>query len=175
MSSDPLNVLFLCTGNSARSILAESIINHWGKGKFHGFSAGSHPKGEVHPMALDLLRRLDFPTEGLRSKSWDEFAKRDAPNMDFVFTVCDSAGAEACPVCPGHPVTAHWGVADPAAVKGDDIQTMEAFRQAFRELENRIKVFVSLPIASLDSMKLQHKLQEIGQASLEEEHPTPTQ
>ena len=167
MSGDPFNLLFLCTGNSARSILAESIINFWGKGKFRGYSAGSHPKGEVNPSALELLTRLTFPTAGLRSKSRDEFALPDAPQMDFVFTVCDKAGAEVCPVWPGHPVTAHWGVADPAAVTGDEIQTMQAFRQVFRELENRIKIFVSLPIASLDSMKLTRKLQDIGRTALE--------
>lgn len=162
MSREPFNVLFLCTGNSARSIMAESIINFWGKGRFKGYSAGSASKGSVHPSALELLTTLNLPTDGLRSKNWEEFSRPNAQKMDFVLTVCDRAGAEPCPVWPGRPMTAHWGVADPAAVEGDDIQVMQAFRQAFHELEHRIKQFVSLPVASLDSMTFQQKLQEIG-------------
>jgi protein-tyrosine-phosphatase len=156
------NVLFLCTGNSARSILAEALINHWGKGKFRGFSAGSHPKGEVHPISLALLKNLELPTDGLRSKSWDEFVAADAKHLDFVFTVCDNAAGEACPYWPGQPITAHWGVEDPARVEGTDAQKWFAFRQALRLLENRIRVFTSLPIASLDKMRLQERVDAIG-------------
>jgi arsenate reductase len=156
------NVLFLCTGNSARSIFAEALINFWGRGKFQGFSAGSHSTGAVHPAALELLNRLNFPVEGLRSKSWSEFANSEAPQLDFVFTVCDKAAAEQCPVWPGQPMTAHWGVPDPVEVEGDAKEKMMAFRQAFRELENRIKIFVSLPMDSLDSLKLQQTLHDIG-------------
>jgi protein-tyrosine-phosphatase len=162
MSLRPFNVLFLCTGNSARSILAESLINHWGRGRFVGFSAGSHPKGAVHPIALDLLKHMKLDTEGLRSKSWDEFAAAGAPQLDFVFTVCDKAAGEVCPVWPGQPMTAHWGVEDPAAVTGTDTEKWLAFRTAFKELENRIKIFTSLPIRSLDRIKLQERLNAIG-------------
>ncbi len=162
MSARPFNVLFLCTGNSARSILAEALVNHWGRGKFRGFSAGSIPKGTVHPIALELLKHMKMPTDGMRSKSWDEFAQPGAPQLDFVFTVCDNAAAEACPVWPGQPMTAHWGVEDPAAVEGSDTDKWLAFRQAFRELESRIKIFTSLPIQSLDRVKLQQRLREIG-------------
>ena len=158
----PYNVLFLCTGNSARSILAEALIRHWGEGKFSGFSAGSHPKGAVHPIALELLRHMKLPTAGLRSKAWDEFAAPGAPPLDFVFTVCDRAAGEVCPVWPGQPMTAHWGVEDPAAVEGSDSEKWLAFREAFKALENRIKIFVSLPIASLDRLKLQRELDAIG-------------
>ena len=161
----PLNVLFLCTGNSARSILGESLINHWGRGKFRGFSAGSHPKGRVHPIALELLRHMKLPAEGLRSKDWSEFELPGAPALDFVFTVCDKAAAETCPVWPGQPMTAHWGVADPAEVLGTDTEKWLAFREAFRVLENRIKIFVSLPLASLDRLKLQQHLDEIGRTA----------
>jgi arsenate reductase len=156
------NVLFLCTGNSARSILAESIVNHLGGGRFKGFSAGSQPKGEVHPYALDLLTSLRLPAAGLRSKSWDEFAVAGAPQMDFIFTVCDNAAGEACPAWPGQPMTAHWGVPDPAAVEGSEIARRAAFRQAFAALENRIRLFLSLPLASLDRMTLQNRLDAIG-------------
>jgi protein-tyrosine-phosphatase len=159
------NVLFLCTGNSARSILAESLLNHWGGGKFHGFSAGSFPKGRVHPMAIELLQRMNLSAENLRSKSWDEFAAADAPPLDFIFTVCDNAAGEVCPVWPGKTATAHWGIADPAAVAGTDAERAFAFRKAFKELEARIKLFTSLPIASLDHMKLQERLQAIGKQS----------
>jgi protein-tyrosine-phosphatase len=137
------NVLFLCTGNSARSILAEQLLNHLGRGKFRAFSAGSHPKGQVHPIALALLREMKLPTEGLRSKSWDEFAQPSAPTLDFIFTVCDNAAGEVCPVWPGHPVTGHWGIDDPAAVEGSDAEKRQAFRDAFHELEARIQSFVS--------------------------------
>jgi protein-tyrosine-phosphatase len=169
MSARIFNVLFLCTGNTARSILAECLINHWGKGRFHGFSAGSHPKGYVHPMTLELLRRFDFDTSGLRSKDWAEFAAPRAPQMDFVFTVCDKAAAEVCPVWPGQPITAHWGVADPAAVEGDELTRLNAFRRAFRELENRIKLFVSLPVAALDALKLKQEVERIGKLQLEDD------
>jgi arsenate reductase len=164
VSDRPYNVLFLCTGNSARSILAEALVNHWGGGRFVGYSAGSAPKGKVHPIALALLEHLNMPTAGMRSKSWHEFEKPEAPKLDFVFTVCDNAAAEACPVWPGQPMTAHWGVADPAAVEGSDTDKWLAFRQAFRELESRIKVFTSLPIKSLDRVKLQERLRDIGRS-----------
>jgi arsenate reductase (thioredoxin) len=164
MAERAFNVLFLCTGNSARSILAEQLINHWGRGRFRGFSAGSHPKGRVHPIALELLTQMRLPTEGLRSKSWDEFAKAGAPQLDFVFTVCDNAAGEACPYWPGQPMTAHWGVEDPAAVEGSETDRWLAFRKAFRELESRIKIFTSLPIASLDRTRLQERIDAIGQS-----------
>jgi arsenate reductase (thioredoxin) len=168
LESTPYNVLFLCTGNSARSILAEQLMNHWGHGLFRGYSAGSHPKGVVHPIALALLEHMKLPTAGLRSKSWDDFAKPGAPRLDFVFTVCDNAAAEVCPVWPGQPMTAHWGVADPAAVEGPDTQIWLAFRKAFRELENRIKIFASLPLRSLDKLRLQERLDAIGRAHVGE-------
>ena len=158
------NVLFLCTGNSARSILAEAIINHVGNGRFRGFSAGSFPKGAVHPVALQLLTQLKLPVAGLRSKSWDEFAAPGAANLDFVFTVCDNAAGEVCPYWPGQPMTAHWGIPDPAAVTGTDAEKWLAFRQAYSAMENRIKVFASLPIAALDRMMLQQRLNEIGRS-----------
>jgi arsenate reductase (thioredoxin) len=158
------NVLFLCTGNSARSILAESLLNHWGKGRFRALSAGSFPKGKVHPMALDLLKRMNLPAEGLRSKTWDEFGAPGAPPIDFIFTVCDNAAGEVCPVWPGKPMTAHWGIADPAAVKGTDAEKAFAFRKALIELETRIKLFTSLPIDSLDGTTLQAKLRAIGKS-----------
>jgi arsenate reductase (thioredoxin) len=158
----PFNVLILCTGNSARSILGEALINHWGRGRFVGYSAGSQPKGQVHPIALELLRHMKMPTEGMRSKSWDEFAQPGAPHLDFVFTVCDNAAGEACPVWPGQPMTAHWGVDDPAAVEGSDTVKWLAFRRAFSELENRVKVFTSLPIGTLEKARLQERLHAIG-------------
>lgn len=162
--SDPVfNALFLCTGNSARSILAEALLNQWGQGRFRAYSAGSHPAGKVNPLALELLKRHDFPTEGLRRKSWDEFAVPGAPKMDFVFTVCGNAAGEICPVWPGQPMTAHWGVDDPAAMEGSEVEKMQAFREAFRVLENRIKVFVSLPLRSLDTIKLKQELDRVGQ------------
>jgi arsenate reductase (thioredoxin) len=156
------NVLFLCTGNSARSILAESLLNTLGRGKFRAFSAGSFPKGQVHPLAIGLLQRMNYPSENLRSKSWDEFATPGAPPIDLIFTVCDNAAGEICPVWPGKPLTAHWGIADPAAVEGTDADKALAFRRAFRELETRIKLLTSLPIDSLDRMTLQARLHEIG-------------
>ena len=169
MTDRPFNVLFLCTGNSARSILAESLIKHWGRGKFVGYSAGSSPKGEVHPIALELLKHLKMSAEGMRSKSWNEFAKPGAPFLDFVFTVCDNAAGEMCPVWPGQPMTAHWGVADPAAVEGSDTEKWLAFRNTFRELESRIKIFTSLPIRSLDRVKLQQTLHDIGKTTAADE------
>jgi protein-tyrosine-phosphatase len=160
--SRPYNVLFLCTGNSARSIIAEAILNRVGSGKFKAFSAGSHPKGEVHPFALQLLKSLNHDTSFARSKSWEEFAVPDAPEMDFVFTVCDNAANESCPVWPGQPMTAHWGVPDPAAVEGTDAERHLAFAEAYRMLNNRISVFVSLPIDRIDKLALQKRLDEIG-------------
>jgi protein-tyrosine-phosphatase len=159
------NVLFLCTGNSARSILAEAILNKIGNGKFAAYSAGSMPKGDVNPHAIALLRRLGFPTENFRSKSWDEFAQPDMPKMDFVFTVCDNAANEVCPVWPGQPMTAHWGVPDPAAVEGDETQIAHGFRDAFMALQRRIELFVNLPVSSLDRMSLKNRLDEIGKTT----------
>jgi arsenate reductase len=158
----PYHVLFLCTGNSARSILAEALINHWGKDRFKGYSAGSHPKGAVHPLALETLRQFRLPATGFRSKSWDEFATAHAPRMDFVFTVCDDAAGEVCPIWPGHPMTAHWGIEDPAAVDGSDETKIRAFRKAFRELDARIKIFTSLRLERLDRLALKRELDAIG-------------
>ena len=162
MSERAYNVLFLCTGNTARSILAEAVLNKEGRGRFHAYSAGSQPKGTVNPIALRLLQRLEYPTTGLRSKSWMEFAKPGAPVMDFIFTVCDNAAGEACPIWPGRPMTAHWGVEDPAAVVGTDAEKEAAFAEAFRFLKNRIAAFISLPHKSIDAMALGSKLREIG-------------
>jgi arsenate reductase len=156
------NVLFLCTGNSARSIMAEVILNRAGQGRFRAFSAGSQPKGQVHPYALELLRRMNFDVSALRSKSWQEFSGAGAPELDFVFTVCDNAAAETCPMWPGQPMTAHWGVPDPAAATGNEAEVRLAFVDAFRMLSNRIDVFVSLPIRSLDALSLQRQLDAIG-------------
>jgi len=156
------NVLFLCTGNSARSILAESILNTVGKGRFRAYSAGSHPAGEVNPFAIELLEKNRLPTAGLRSKNWDEFAAPDAPRLDFVFTVCDKAANEACPVWPGQPMTAHWGVPDPAAVEGGDEAKRKAFFAAYNQLQNRIMLFVNLPLARLDTIALKQQLDAIG-------------
>lgn len=167
MADKAYSVLFLCTGNSARSILAESIINKLGKGRFRGFSAGSHPTGQVHPNALALLRQLDFPTDGLRSKSWDEFVGTNAPHLDFVFTVCDNAAGEVCPYWPSQPMTAHWGIPDPAAAEGTAVEKSLAFREAFRSLETRIKLFLNLPLAAIDRMRLKERLDAIGKAPLE--------
>jgi len=160
------NVLFLCTGNSARSVIAEAIMNREGKGKFVGYSAGSQPKGSVHPLTLDLLRRLNHDVSNLRSKSWDEFAGPSAPQLDFVFTVCDNAANETCPYWPGHPMTAHWGVPDPAAVEGSDSEKTLAFANTYRMLSQRISVFVNLPFASLDKMSLKKRLEDIGARDL---------
>ena len=162
MSDQVYNVLFLCTGNSARSIIAEAIINRVGQGRFKGYSAGSHPKGEVHPYTLDLLRKLNYPLDFARSKSWEEFADPKAPKLDFVFTVCDQAAAEQCPVWPGQPMSAHWGVPDPAAVTGKDAEIRAAFADTHRMLNNRISIFCSLPLKSLDRLALQKRLDAIG-------------
>jgi protein-tyrosine-phosphatase len=159
----PYNVLFLCTGNSARSIIAEAILNRAGLGRFRAFSAGSHPKGRVHPYALDLLRQLNYDVSGARSKSWAEFEAADAPRLDFVFTVCDDAAAETCPVWPGQPMTAHWGIPDPAAVQGTTEKVERAFRDAFFILDRRISLFLSLPLASLDRLALKREVDKIGQ------------
>ena len=164
MSDRPLNVLFVCTGNSARSILAESILNHpaIGQGRFRAFSAGSHPSGQVQPLAIELLNTYHYPTDGLRSKNWDEFSGPDAPPLDFIFTVCDNAAGEVCPVWPGHPMTAHWGVEDPAAVEGSDEARLVAFQQAARLLKRRIELFRALPLHTLDRLALQDRLDVIG-------------
>lgn len=162
MADRPYNVLFLCTGNSARSILAEAILRDAGKGHFNALSAGSQPKGEVHPFALDLLRQLGHATDGLRSKSWDEFARPGAPQLDFVFTVCDNAANEVCPIWPGQPMTAHWGVPDPAAAEGSEAERRAAFAHAYRMLRNRIMAFASLPLAAFDRLSLTAKLAAIG-------------
>ncbi len=164
MTDHGFNVLFLCTGNSARSILGEAILNRIGAGTFHAYSAGSMPKGEVNPHALALLKRLDYPIAQLRSKSWDEFAKPGAPALDFVFTVCDSAANEVCPAWPGQPMTAHWGIPDPATAEGSETEIAKAFRDAFLALQRRIELFISLPVKSLDRMSLQTKLHDIGEA-----------
>ncbi|OCO98885.1 MULTISPECIES: arsenate reductase ArsC [unclassified Ensifer] len=163
MSDRPYNVLFLCTANSARSIIAEAILNRLGVGKFRAYSAGSQPKGEVHPFALQLLRGLNYNTSFARSKPWDEFADPGAPEMDFVFTVCDDAAAEVCPVWPGQPMTAHWGVPDPAMAEGSEAERHFAFAEAYRMLNNRISIFVNLPMTSLDKLALQRRLDEVGQ------------
>jgi arsenate reductase (thioredoxin) len=164
MSEKFMNVLFLCTGNSARSILAESVLNSMARsrGRFHAFSAGSHPAGEVNPLAIELLEKNHLSTAGLRSKSWDEFAQPGAPELDFVFTVCDNAAGEVCPVWPGQPMTAHWGVPDPAAVEGDDSVKRKAFFVAFNQLQTRISLFANLPFEKLDRIKLQKALSDIG-------------
>ena len=157
------NALFICTGNSARSILAEGILNELGQGRFRAYSAGSHPKGEVHPLALATLERLHMPTAGYRSKNWDEFAVPGAPELDFIFTVCDNAAGEVCPHWPGQPMTAHWGIEDPAEVEGSDLDKERAFVQAFRYLRNRIGAFTAIPVGRLDRLKLASRLTEIGE------------
>ena len=162
MADKTYNVLFLCTGNSARSILAEVLVEHWGKGRFRGFSAGSFPRGTVNSLALDLLERLNLRTTDLRSKSWDEFTGDHAPVMDFVFTVCDQAAGEVCPIWPGNPVTAHWGVPDPAAVEGTEAERVQAFRGAYRQLESRIKLLVALPVEKLDRLTIKREVDQIG-------------
>ncbi len=164
MSRRPYNVLFLCTGNSARSILAESALKRWGEGSFAAFSAGSHPKARPHPVTLQLLADMHFDTASLRSKSWDEFALPTAPELDFVFTVCDSARGEQCPAWPGQPMTAHWGVEDPAAFSGPADRQYRLFRKIYFELETRVKLFTQLPIASLDKLSLQSRLDDIGRS-----------
>lgn len=170
MAEQPFNVLFLCTGNSARSVIAEAILNRTGNGKFRAFSAGSQPKGEVNPNTIRLLQRLDYDTSGLRSKSWSEFAQSGAPKLDFVFTVCDNAAGEACPVWPGQPMTAHWGIPDPAEAKGSPAEIALAFSEAYRMLAQRIGIFIALPIAALDRLTLQAKLRAIGRV---DEAPAP--
>jgi len=164
MSTRVYNVLFLCTGNSARSVLAEVLLNSRGAGRFRAFSAGSRPVGRVNPFATETLKQAGLPTDGLRSKSWDEFAQPGAPALDFVFTVCDSAADEVCPIWPGQPVTAHWGLPDPAAVQGSDADKAKAFRDTFIALDRRIGLFTSLPIAGLDQLALKRKVDEIGKA-----------
>jgi arsenate reductase len=165
VSEKSYNVLFLCTGNSARSIMAEALLNHLGRGRFRAHSAGSHPTGRVHPLALATLERNHLPVAGVRSKSWDEFAVPDAPPLDFVFTVCDRAAQEMCPIWPGQPMTAHWGIPDPAAVDGTDEQKERAFALAFRELAARIGIFTALRIDALDNLSLQRCLKEIGKGT----------
>ena len=162
MVNHPFNVLFLCTGNSARSIIAEAILNREGRGKFRAFSAGSHPKDNIHPYALDLLRKLNHDIAGLRSKNWAEFSGPEAPKLNFVFTLCDDAAAEACPVWPGQPMTAHWGLPDPAAATGKEAEVRLAFADTYRMLNNRISIFTSLPLRSLDKLSLQKHLDSIG-------------
>lgn len=164
---EPYNVLFLCTGNSARSIMAEALLNYWGRGRFRAFSAGSKPKGEIHPVTLAALERTHLPTEGLRSKSWNEFSDPDAPKLDFVFTVCGNAAREQCPYWPGQPMTAHWGIDDPAAFEGTLDGQLRAFNRALRELDARIKLFINLPIDKLDKLTLQERLETIGRAETE--------
>ncbi|MEM8844290.1 MAG: arsenate reductase ArsC [Pseudomonadota bacterium] len=156
------NVLFLCTGNSARSILAEALLNRIGSKRFHAFSAGSNPKGNVHPMALHVLKRQNYIVDDLRSKNWNEFAQADSPDLDFVFTLCDSAAGETCPVWPGQPMTAHWGFPDPAAVKGNDAEIAAAFNETMRMLSNRLSLFIELPVESIDHLSLQEKLHQLG-------------
>lgn len=160
----PYNVLFLCTGNSARSIMGEAIINRVGGGKFKGYSAGSMPKGEVHPLTLNLLNKLNYDTSTMRSKSWEEFTAPGAPELDFVFTVCDNAANEVCPIWPGQPMTAHWGVPDPVKVQGTDVEKTLAFADTYRMLSNRIGIFTSLPLSSLDGLSLQKQLDDIGRS-----------
>ena len=164
MSEQAYNVLFLCTGNSARSVMAECVLNRIGWGRFHAFSAGSHPSGKVHPFTLDLLRRLNYRTDGLRSKSWDEFAGPSAPAMDFVFTVCDNAAGESCPLWPGQPITAHWGIPDPAAATGSEAEIALAFKDAYRMLKRRVDLLLALPISKLDRLVLTTRLKEIGRS-----------
>jgi arsenate reductase len=168
MPQTEFSVLFLCTGNSARSVMAECAISRWGKGKFKGFSAGSHPTGTIHPMTLELLNELKYETSNLRSKSWDEFARAGSPPLDFVFTVCDQAAAEECPVWPGQPITAHWGVRDPVAFQGSNDEKRRFFFRIYSELENRIKIFTSLRIEALDSFALRQRVREIGKIVLPE-------
>jgi arsenate reductase len=168
MAERVLNVLFLCTGNSARSVMAECALNRWGKGRFRAFSAGSHPKEAVHPLTLELLAQLDYDTANLRSKSWDEFAQAGGLELDFVFTVCDNAAGEVCPVWPGQPITAHWGVRDPVAFEGPVEDKRRLFYRIYLELENRVRLFASLPFGSLDRMALARHAAEIGKTRLKD-------
>ena len=169
MTTKPLNVLFLCTHNSARSIIAEAVLNRLGAGRFKAYSAGSQPSGKVHPFALDLLRQLNYDTSSLRSKTWEEFTAPDAPDLDFVFTVCDNAANEVCPVWPGQPISAHWGLPDPSAAEGNDSERHFAFADTHRMLYQRISIFTNLPLASLDKLSLQKRLDDIGRNA----HPSP--
>jgi arsenate reductase len=162
MTDKIYNVLFLCTGNSARSILAEKLLAHWGKGKFKAYSAGSFPNGKVNPFAINILEKLKLSTDDLRSKSWDEFATADAPHLDFVFTVCDNAAGEVCPIWPGQPMTAHWGVEDPASISGTDDEKIAAFYKVANMLQNRIKLFTAIPIANLERIRIKKEIDEIG-------------
>lgn len=162
MGEKTYNVLFICTGNSARSIIAEAVLNHLGAGRFRAYSAGSQPAGQVNPLTIETLQSRKFDTAGLRSKSWDEFATPDAPQMDFIFTVCDKAGGESCPLWPGHPVTAHWGFPDPAAVQGSWDDKLKAFATTFREISQRLRIFLNLPLDKLDRMSLQNELRKLG-------------
>jgi protein-tyrosine-phosphatase len=168
MTDRACNVLFLCTGNSARSIMAEALLNTMGRGRFKAYSAGSHPKGQVHPLALELISRNRLPVEGLRSKDWNEFSEPGAPRMDFVFTVCDHAAAEVCPVWPGQPITAHWGISDPARVEGTGEEQRKAFFTAYNEISTRLSILVNLPLASLGRIALQKRLDDIGRIGREE-------
>jgi arsenate reductase (thioredoxin) len=169
MTDRPFNVLFLCTHNSARSVIAECVMNRLGAGKFKAFSAGSQPSGRIHPYALDLLKRLNYDTSGLRSKSWEEFARPDAPKLDFVFTVCDDAANEVCPVWPGQPMSAHWGLPDPSRAEGNESERRYAFADTHRMLHQRIGIFTNLPLKSLDTLSLQRRLDDIGRTKLEKE------
>jgi protein-tyrosine-phosphatase len=164
---DVYNVLFLCTCNSARSIIAETLLNQWGRGRYRAFSAGSYPKGRVHPFAIELLQKLKLPTAGLRSKDWEEFARPGAPALDFVFTLCDQAAQEPCPVWPGQPITAHWGFLDPAAFDGIDVEKRVVFADVFRQIENRIKIFCALPLERLSRLAIQHEVTRMGQKQSE--------
>jgi arsenate reductase len=164
--SRPYNILVLCTGNSARSILGEALFNTLGAGRFKAYSAGSHPTGRVNPLAIELVRELGYPVEELRSKNWDEFAQPDSPQMDFIVTVCDNAAGEVCPVWPGKPVTAHWGFPDPAAVTGSDDEKQAAFAQTLRQIRNRVQLFLSLPLETLDRMAIESRMREIGREPL---------
>ena len=168
MEHRPCNVLFLCTGNSARSVMAEALLNHWARERFLALSAGSYPKGEVHPLAIETLRKNHIPVDGLRSKSWGEFASPGAPPLDLVFTVCDRAAQEICPVWPGQPMTAHWGIADPAAVEGSEEERHRAFNNSFRELDARLRILTSLRLESLDALSLQRELNAIGRLDVKE-------
>ena len=175
MGEDKLfNVLFLCTGNSARSVMGECILNRLGRGRFRAFSAGSYPRGEINPHTIETLRKLNYVTDGLRSKSWDEFAAPGAPELQFVFTVCDQAAQEACPLWPGQPMSAHWGIPDPAAAQGNEAEQRIAFADAYRMLYNRISIFASLPFASLDRLALQRRLDEIGREGGSREETAPS-
>jgi arsenate reductase len=162
MAAHVNNVLFLCTGNSARSIMAETLLNHWGRGRYRAFSAGSHPKGRVHPFTIDLLQRLKLPTGELRSKDWEEFARPSAPALDFVFTVCGQAAGEVCPVWPGQPITAHWGFPDPAAFEGSEVEQRALFADVFRQIETRIKIFVALPVERLSRLAIKQEVDRLA-------------